>query len=545
MIRAWWSSPAHAAAALARWVGWPSAFAAHSLRRPTDASLQAALTAGRTVAWEWDLRTDRIVRSTNAPDLLGLPVESIADRGHTFEGLIHPEDRERVRRAVQAALATGTPVAAEFRMVRPDGSLVWVLDDGQFERGRDGQPLRMRGILRDISDQKILEANLARAREEAEAANRAKDQFLATLSHELRTPLNAIVGWVRMLRAGQLDREKSERAVQAIERNAEAQVQLVEDLLDLVRISTGKLRLELRPIDLAAVIERAVDVVRPSAEAKGVRLQVAAGHRAGPVMGDADRLQQVIWNLLSNAIKFTPRGGRVQVFLVRVNSHVEIRVSDSGVGIPADLLPHLFERFRQGRTGAARPHGLGLGLALVKHLVEQHGGQVSAHSPGEGRGASFTVELPVMVQAPPDGAGVTAPHLAGEVPSISLKGLRVLAIDDDPDAIEVIAEILGGRGAEVLTARSGREGLAILKRWRPDILVCDIEMPEENGYDFIASVRADAELDSRLPAVAVTGYARVEDRVRAIRAGFTSHIPKPVEPMELVAVVEALGRRAK
>jgi signal transduction histidine kinase/CheY-like chemotaxis protein len=431
-------------------------------------------------------------------------------------------------------------------MVRPDGSLVWVLDDGQFERGRDGQPLRMRGILRDISDQKILEANLARAREEAEAANRAKDQFLATLSHELRTPLNAIVGWVRMLRAGQLDREKSERAVQAIERNAEAQVQLVEDLLDLVRISTGKLRLALRPVDLAAVIERAVDVVRPSADAKGVRLQVTLGHRAGPVMGDGDRLQQVIWNLLSNAIKFTPRGGRVQVFLVRVDSHVEIRVSDSGVGIPADLLPHLFERFRQGTSGAARPHGLGLGLALVKHLVEQHGGQVTAHSPGQGQGASFTVELPVMVQAAaPAGADVTATRLSSEDPSISLKGLRVLAIDDDPDALEVIAEILGGRGAEVLTARSAREGLAILKRWRPNVLVCDIEMPEENGYDFIASVRANAEVEAWLPAVAVTGHARVEDRVRAIRAGFTSHIPKPVEPMELIAVVEALGRRAK
>ena len=515
--------------------------------RPTDESLLAALTAGRTVAWEWDLRTDRVVRTQNAPGLLGLPVTNSAEHGQTFERLIHPDDRERVRQSIQTALADGTPMASQFRIVRDDGSIVWVLDDGQFEVDRAGRPLRMRGILRDITEQKLLEARLERAHQEAEAANQAKDQFLATLSHELRTPLNAVLGWARMLASGQLDADTTRRAVEVIERNAEAQAQLVDDLLDLARITTGKLRLDLRPVDLALVIERAVDVVRPTASAKGIRLQVALDHRAGPIMGDADRLQQVVWNLLSNALKFTPRGGRVQVFLARVNSHVEVQVSDSGGGIARDLLPHLFERFRQGTDGAARPQGLGLGLALVKHLVEQHGGTVTADSPGEGHGAIFTVALPIMIHAAPavDGDHPAAPRFRGLSTDLSLAGVRVLTVDDDPDAIELVAHILQGRGAEVRTARSAPEGFALLEAWRPDVLICDIEMPGENGYDFIARVRVLPDPRATVPAIAVTAYARTEDRVRAIGAGFTSHIPKPVEPVELVTVVGALARRAR
>ncbi|HET8533302.1 MAG TPA: ATP-binding protein [Methylomirabilota bacterium] len=515
--------------------------------RPTDESLLAALTAGRTVAWEWDLRTDRVVRTQNAPGLLGLPVTNAADHGQTFERLIHPDDRERVRQSIQSALAAGTPMASQFRIVRDDGSIVWVLDDGQFEVDRAGRPLRMRGILRDITEQKLLEARLERAHQEAEAANQAKDQFLATLSHELRTPLNAVLGWARMLASGQLDPAATRRAVEVIERNAEAQAQLVDDLLDLARITTGKLRLDLRPVDVALVIERAVDVVRPTASAKGIRLQVALDQRAGPIMGDADRLQQVVWNLLSNAVKFTPRGGRVQVFLARVNSHIEVQVSDSGSGIARALLPHLFERFRQGADGAARPQGLGLGLALVKHLVEQHGGTVTADSPGEGQGAVFTVALPIMIHAAPAGSGdhPTAPRFRGLSTDLSLAGVRVLAVDDDPDATELMTHVLRGRGAEVRTARSAREGFALLETWRPDVLICDIEMPEENGYDFIARVRVLPDPRAAVPAIAVTAYARTEDRVRAIGAGFTSHIPKPVEPVELVTVVGALARRAR
>jgi signal transduction histidine kinase/CheY-like chemotaxis protein len=513
---------------------------------PRYESLQAALTAGRTVAWEWDLRTDRVVRSDNAPLLLGLPVTSTAERGRTFEQMIHPDDRDRVRRAVEASLASGTPVATEFRLVRPDGSVVWVLDDGQFELGGDGRPLRMRGILRDVTEQKLLEAKLERAHREAEAASHAKDEFLAILSHELRTPLNAMLGWARMLSAGALDPETTRRAILAIERNAEAQTQLVNDLLDLARITAGKLRLDLRPVDLAPVIERAVDVVLPTAETKGLRLQVTLDRRAGPVMGDADRLQQVIWNLLTNAVKFTPRGGRVQVFLTRVASHVQLQVSDSGVGIATELLPLLFERFRQAATGAARPQGLGLGLALVKHLVEQHGGTVTAASPGEGGGSTFTVSLPLMIHAP-DGASRVHP-VAGDL-AVSLGGslaqIRVLAVDDDADATDLLATVLRARGAEVRTASSARDALAILQDWTPHVLVCDIEMPDENGYEFIARLRARPEPASTVPAVAVTAYARTEDRVRAVRAGFTAHIPKPVEPVELVAVVEALGRRSR
>jgi CheY-like chemotaxis protein/two-component sensor histidine kinase len=349
-----------------------------------------------------------------------------------------------------------------------------------------------------------------------------------------------------MLSAGALDPETTRRAILAIERNAEAQTQLVNDLLDLARITAGKLRLDLRPVDLAPVIERAVDVVLPTAETKGLRLQVTLDRRAGPVMGDADRLQQVIWNLLTNAVKFTPRGGRVQVFLTRVASHVQLQVSDSGVGIATELLPLLFERFRQAATGAARPQGLGLGLALVKHLVEQHGGTVTAASPGEGGGSTFTVSLPLMIHAP-DGASRVHP-VAGDL-AVSLGGslaqIRVLAVDDDADATDLLATVLRARGAEVRTASSARDALAILQDWTPHVLVCDIEMPDENGYEFIARLRARPEPASTVPAVAVTAYARTEDRVRAVRAGFTAHIPKPVEPVELVAVVEALGRRSR
>jgi len=512
--------------------------------RPTDESLLAALTAGRTVAWEWDLRTDRVVRTANAPALLGLPVTNAADHGGSFERLIHPDDRERVRQSIEAAFATSSPVASEFRLVRPDGSIVWVLDDGQFERDRAGRPVRMRGILRDITEQKLLESRLERAHQEAEAANRAKDQFLAMLSHELRTPLNAILGWVRILAAGQVaDAETSLRAIGVIERNALAQAQLVDDLLDLSRITAGKLRLDLRPMDLGPVVERAVDVVRPTADAKGVRLQMAFDHPGGPIMGDPDRLQQVAWNLLTNAVKFTQRGGRVQVFLVRVNSHVELRVSDSGVGIPRHLLPQIFERFRQGADHTSRPQGLGLGLSLVKHLVELHGGSVAAESPGEGQGAVFTVSLPILIHAVTPTPGVAGATGGADPGREALAGINVLVVDDQPDAADLLAAILRASGAEVRTAQSAREGFAVLDAWCPHVLLCDVEMPDETGYDFVARLRALPDARSRVPAVAVTAHARMEDRVRAIGAGFISHIPKPVEPVELVAVVRALARR--
>ena len=384
---------------------------------------------------------------------------------------------------------------------------------------------------------------------EAEEANRTKDQFLATMSHELRTPMTAILGWSQLLRNNTLSEKDFPRALEIVERNANAQAKLIDDLLDVSRIITGKLRLDVRVVDLASVIEAAVDSLRPTAEAKAIRLQVVVDPLAGPVSGDSDRLQQVVWNLLSNAIKFTPKGGRVQVRLERVNSHVEITVSDSGKGISAEFLPHVFERFRQADGRTTRVHGgMGLGLSIVRQLVELHGGVVVVESAGEGQGATFTVQLPLMVtrrevdrserRHPTAGGGVLF-----DCPP-SLAGLRVLAVDDEPDTRELLRAVLEQCGSEVATAGSAAEALEMFARTKPDVLISDIGMPEEDGYQLIGKVRAlEANLGERIPAIALTAYARVEDRVRALTAGFQVHVPKPIEPAELVAVVASLAGR--
>ena len=385
------------------------------------------------------------------------------------------------------------------------------------------------------------------ARAEAEAANTLKDEFLATLSHELRTPLNAVLGWTRMLRTGVLDATTSTRALEVIERNAGAQLQLIEDLLDVSRIITGKLRLDVGPVEPAVVVDAALDAVRPAAEAKDIRLQPVLDPRAGPVSGDADRLQQVVWNLLSNAIKFTPRGGRVQVRVARVNSHVEIVVTDTGQGISAEAMPHIFERFRQADSGSQRAHGgLGIGLALVKHLVEVHGGSVEAVSGGSGQGATFTVKLPRMLHV--ETLGDRAAPAARRQPGLAaaLAGIALLVVDDDVDALDLFAEMLRQGGADVRTARSVREALELLQRWEPDVLVSDIEMPEENGYALIRKLRGgQIPRGDRIPAVAVTAYGGVTERIKTLSAGFDSYIAKPVEPDELAAVIGRLVTRAR
>ncbi|MGH7314879.1 MAG: hybrid sensor histidine kinase/response regulator, partial [Candidatus Rokuibacteriota bacterium] len=387
------------------------------------------------------------------------------------------------------------------------------------------------------------------ARAAAEAANRAKDAFLSTLSHELRTPLNAVYGWATMLERGDLGAEQSRRALQIILRNVNAQVRLIDDLLDLSRVASGKVRLAIQAVDLRGVVEEALDGIRPAAEAKSIRLQPVLASPGGPVSGDPDRLQQVVWNLLSNAVKFTPKGGRVQIQLQRVDSHVEILVSDTGDGIAAELLPHIFDRFRQGDSSSARPHGgLGLGLALVRSLVELHGGAVFAESPGEGRGATFVVKLPLMIAqvaepraVGPDGA---PPRTASPASSLSLAGVRVLVVDDDPIAVDLNREILIQAGGEVRACTSVAEALPVLQRWRPDVLVSDIEMPGLDGYALIRTVRAlDPDQGSKTPAVALSAYSRPEDRVRSLMAGFNFHVTKPVEPSELVTIVASLAGR--
>ena len=403
-----------------------------------------------------------------------------------------------------------------------------------------------------VQEQKA-RAEAEKARAEAENLNRLKDEFLSTVSHELRTPLNAILGWSQILRTQRVDEATMNRALETIGRNARSQAQLVDDLLDISRIITGKIRLNVQTVELLPVIEAAMDTVRPTADAKNIRLQSVLDPAAGPVLGDSERLQQIVWNLLSNAIKFTSKHGRVQVCLQRINSHVEIVVADTGQGISAEFLPYVFERFRQADSSITRSFGgLGLGLAIVRQLVELHGGTVHAESPGEGQGSTFTVKLPLMA------VGLTAiepervhPAVGGSVPfdcSPRLDGLRILIVDDDADIRDLLTYTLEVCGAEVMAAVSADEAISALTASSTpmDILISDIGMPDEDGYALLRRVRAlEPENGGKIPAIALTAYARTQDRRAALLAGFQSHVAKPVEPAELIAVIANLAGRIR
>ena len=385
---------------------------------------------------------------------------------------------------------------------------------------------------------------------EAREAGRLKDDFLAVVSHELRTPLNAILGWSSMLLSKSLDEAGEMRAIETINRNARSQAQIIEDILDISRIVTGKLRLNVQIVQPGKIIEAAIDSVLHAAEAKKIRLQMLLDPHAGPVSGDPDRLQQIIWNLVSNAVKFTPKGGRVQVRLESVNSHIEIAVSDTGQGIAPEFLTQVFDRFRQADSSSSRNHGgLGLGLAIVKQLVEMHGGSIKAESPGVGQGATFTVSIPVAVvhnakledQTERIHPRSSSGRIAFDCPP-DLNGLRVFVVDDEKDSRELLEDLLSLCQAEVLTVASAEEALEKLPDFKPDILISDIGMPEQDGYQLIEKIRAweKAEGLKRIPAIALTAYARVEDRMRALSSGFQTHVPKPVEPAELAAVIASL-----
>ncbi|MGB8507463.1 MAG: ATP-binding protein [Pyrinomonadaceae bacterium] len=391
-----------------------------------------------------------------------------------------------------------------------------------------------------------------RARAAAEESNRLKDEFLATLSHELRTPLTAILGWSNMLRTGRLDEAGGKSAVEIIERNARTQQQIVNDILDVSRIITGNLRFDAQPTDLHTVVESALDTVRPAAEAKSLRLSVSFETHIGPVLGDASRLQQIVWNLLSNAVKFTPLGGEVRVEVGSAGGHARIEVTDTGLGIPAAFLPYVFDRFRQGDQSRTRAFGgLGLGLAIVRHLVELHGGTAHASSEGEGRGATFVVELPLMPTfiatddaLPADEKGGVSGRGAS---SSILHGLRVLVVDDEPDTLDLISLILRQHGAVVTPASSAAEAFEAFEHARPDVLLSDIGMPVEDGYSLLRRLHAlDADGDGSvvsIPAVALTAYAGEADRAQAAAAGFQLHVPKPIDASQLVAAIAGLTRR--
>ncbi len=387
------------------------------------------------------------------------------------------------------------------------------------------------------------------ARQEADRANRMKDEFLATLSHELRTPLNAILGWVQLLRSGRLDPEARERALETIERNARAQSELVEDLLDMSRIISGKLKLDVKDVDLGRVIGEAIEAVRLAADAKAIQLTTEADPTLGTVRGDPTRLQQVVWNLLANAIKFTPRGGRVMVRATRTDGHAEILVSDNGRGIPPEFLPHVFERFRQAESSTRRAQGgIGLGLAIVRQLVESHGGTVRAESEGIDRGATFIVSMPRDAVIAPsarvesDGPARATPPRPLASASPSLIGIKVLVVDDERDAREFTATVLRHAGADVAEADSAEAALRVLGQIVPDVILCDIAMPDRDGFDLIADIKQLAPPGRDIPMAALTAYAKSEDRNRVLDAGFRAHLAKPLDPADITAVVAELAR---
>jgi len=375
-----------------------------------------------------------------------------------------------------------------------------------------------------------------------EAALRGREEFLALLSHELRTPLTAIMGWAHLLRTGSLDEKSRERALETIERNAHVEAQLTADILDVARIITGKLSVQMQNVDAARIVESAVETVRQQAEEKHLTLTLAGEGQEAAVAGDPDRLQQVVGNLLTNAIKFTPAGGTVRVRVIPSAQTVAIEIQDTGEGIDAETLPHVFERFRQGEAGVRRQGGLGLGLAIVSHIVELHSGHVRADSAGPGRGATFTVQLPSLAERPIPALAAAGPETKARPP---LQGLTVLVVDDQEDARELMRVVLGRCGATVVAAESTAAALEALDRCRPDVILSDVEMPGEDGYSLIRKVRARSpERGGTVPAAALTAYARTEDRVHSLRAGFHRHVPKPVQPDELAEIVASLaGRR--
>ena len=492
----------------------------------------------------WNRAAQRILGYT-AAEIVGKPITTLLPPDHS-------EDMSRILERIRRGDRVGH---YETQRLAKDGRVIDVSLSISPIRDADGTIIGAAKVARDITERKHAEAEREQllaaaeaAKADAEAANRMKDDFLATLSHELRTPLNAIVGWAKILRSGKVDAEDLDEGLSAIDRNSHAQSQIIEDLLDISRIVSGNLRLDVQRLTLTDILDAALASVLPAANAKEIRIHKVFDSLVGPVTGDPARLQQVVWNLLANAVKFTPKGGTVHVLLERVNSHVEISVIDSGIGIKPEFLPHVFDRFRQADGSTTRLHaGLGLGLAIAKHLVEMHGGSIRAKSPGEGQGATFTLALPITVVHPDQPGRLKVRHKQNDAindvcQDSALAGLKVLVVDDEPDARQLLRRALADCQAQVAVASSAAEALALIETFPPDVIVCDIGMPEQDGYDLIHRVRANPAIKD-IPAAALTAFARPEDRKRSLLAGFQTHVAKPVDPAELTAVVASLAFR--
>jgi PAS domain S-box-containing protein len=507
--------------------------------------------AEATPHFVWNAESDGTIDYINPQwcEYTGLTVEE-SRAGKHHETAIHPDDVQRVRETWAACSVLGEPFEMQYRLRRAsDGVYRWFLARAAPIRDAQGRILQWLGTAMDVDDYKradeerrqLLDSERA-ARSEAERVSRVKDEFVATLSHELRTPLNAILGWTQLLRAKASDPAMVGQGLEVIERNARVQAQMISDLLDVSRIISGKIRLDPRPLDLAAVVENAVQSVRFTAESKGIALERDFAAPEIPLAGDPDRLQQVVWNFLSNAIKFTPAGGRVRIELQSLDGTARVRVSDTGQGFPPDLAPSLFERFRQADASSTRRHGgLGLGLSIAKEMVELHGGTIGAESPGEGQGAVFWISLPLR----PSPRLKEAEDPSERDPDRSLSGIRVLVVDDHEDSRDFVRRVLEEREAEVITAASAAHAFELIRTAPPDVLVSDLGMPDEDGFELVRRVRAlGQEQGGALPAAALSAFTRTEDQERALEAGYQAHLSKPVDPAALIAAVARLADRS-
>ena len=511
-------------------VGWNRWLEEHSGRRSKDV-------LGKNLL---ELYPDLIERGLDASykDALSGQVRLLSQRFHGYllpMGATEFKEYPHMQQSVRIS-----PLSREGKVV---GTLT-IIDDVTERVAREVE------LQSQIEIRSKLLASEKSARKESEEANRLKDEFLATISHELRTPLTAIVGWATLLRSGDLDATAAARAAEIIYRNAHSQTQLISDLLDVARIISNKLLLTLTSVDLPSVIQLTLEAVTPEAESKGVRIESTIEPEFPAISGDADRLQQIIWNLLSNAIKFTPAGGTVHVRLRRVVSEAEISITDSGIGIDPQFLPHVFDRFRQANSATTRAHGgLGLGLSIVRELVELHEGSAQVHSEGHGKGATFIIRLPIAgpksTSEKTHSAGISD-KLAGLGSQTSLDGLKILVVDDEQDTRDFVRAVLEKCGSEVTTASSAAEALGAFEAQHPDFLISDVGMPGEDGYWLIGRVRAlRADQGGQIPALALTAYARTADRLRVLRSGFQIHLPKPVEPTELIVAVASLAGRGQ